>query len=239
MTSPAGLGRPRRWTAGLAWGLWALAMLGLAVVPWIDRLTIRAGRPDLAQFSGVSLVGPVLAMLSAATVGAVLASRRPRHPVGWLLLGFALALTAIGVIAAYVAYGLLARPGALPAAATVARYIPATGAAALALLSLVLLLTPTGSLPSARWRWWAVSTAAPRWPWAWSCRWRPDGWTPSCWWPAVPSATGPWAASCWSSPGSPWSSPPWPWPPGRWWGGSAAPTGSNASSCAGWRWGRP
>src|SRR4030095_1371737 len=98
--------------------LWALAMLGLAVVPWIDRLTIRAGRPDLAQFSGVSLVGPVLAMLSAATVGAVLASRRPRHPVGWLLLGFALALTAIGVIAAYVAYGLLARPGALPATAT-------------------------------------------------------------------------------------------------------------------------
>ena len=48
MTSTAGLGRPRRWPAGLAWALWALAMLGLAAVPWMDRLMIRAGRPDLA-----------------------------------------------------------------------------------------------------------------------------------------------------------------------------------------------
>ena len=160
MTSTAGLGRPRRWLAGLAWGLWALAMLGLAVVPWMDRLMIRAGRSDLAVLVPGNIVGPVLAVLSAATVGAVLASRRPRHPVGWLLLGFALSLTASGVITSYVTYGLLARPGALPAIHLVARYYPATGAAALALLSLVLLLTPTGSLPSARWRWWAVITAA-------------------------------------------------------------------------------
>ena len=160
MTSTAGLGRPRHWLAGLAWVLWALAMLGLAVVPWLDRLMIRAGRPDLVVWVPGSVVGPVVAVLSAATVGALLASRRPRHPVGWLLLGFALSLTATGVIYSYVTYGVLARPGALPAVHLVARYYPATGAAALALLSLVLLLTPTGSLPSARWRWWAVITAA-------------------------------------------------------------------------------
>jgi hypothetical protein len=160
VTSAAGLGRPRRWAAGLAWMLWALAMLGLAVVPWLDSLLRQAGRPDLVALVPGSVVGPVLAMLSAATVGAVLASRRPRHPVGWLLLGFALALTASGVIYSYVTYGLVARPGALPAVHLVARYYPATGAAGLALLSLVLLLTPTGSLPSPRWRWWAVVTAA-------------------------------------------------------------------------------
>ena len=160
MTPTARKTWPRRWPTGLAWALWALAMLGLAVAPWMDRLMIRAGRPDLAVWVPSAVVGPVLAVLSATTVGAVLASRRPRHPVGWLLLGFALSLTASGVITSYVTYGLLARPGALPAAHALARYYPATGAAALALLSLVLLLTPTGSLPSPRWRRWAVITAA-------------------------------------------------------------------------------
>ncbi|MDP9208936.1 MAG: hypothetical protein M3O65_10670, partial [Actinomycetota bacterium] len=128
------LARPHWWPGLAAWVLWALAMLGLAVVPWMDRLMIRAGRPDLVVLVPGSVVGPVLAVLSATTVGAVLASRRPRHPVGWLLLGFALSLTASGVVTSYVIYGLLARPGALPAVHLVARYYPATGAAALALL---------------------------------------------------------------------------------------------------------
>jgi hypothetical protein len=153
--------RPRWWPGVAAWALWALTLLGLAIIAWLDQLSRQAGRPDVTQLGGGLVQGPVLGLMSATTVGAVLASRRPRHPVGWLLLAFGLSLSVGGVAPAYAAYGLLARPGALPAASAVARYWPALTVIALTALSFVLLLTPTGSLPSPRWRWWArVTTAA-------------------------------------------------------------------------------
>jgi hypothetical protein len=84
--------------------------------------------------------------------------------VGWLLLAFGLLVGVSLVAVGYVAYGLLARPGSLPAtgAAVVLVYALNVSGAAVTLLALALLLTPTGSLPSARWRsvaWALVATA--------------------------------------------------------------------------------
>jgi hypothetical protein len=87
VTSTAGLGRPHRRLAGLAWGLWTLAMLCPAPAVWLQYLLGQAGRPDLAVFDAPTM--PVAAAhVGLATVGAVVASRQPRHPVGWLLLAF-------------------------------------------------------------------------------------------------------------------------------------------------------
>ena len=153
MTSTARPARPRPWTAGLAWALWLASLLCLAAVPWLDELLRQAGRADLVQFTFPGVAIPVLAMVSSVTVGAVVAARRPAHPVGWLLLGIALSLTGTAATAQYFVYGLLVRPGALPAARYAVLYQPATAFTALTLIGFVLLLTPTGSLPSPRWRW--------------------------------------------------------------------------------------
>jgi len=69
----------------------------LWVIPWLDQLLRRAGRPDLTQWD----LRPGIRLVSAVTVGAVLAGRRPRHPVGWLLLAQAMSLLVTGAAAQY------------------------------------------------------------------------------------------------------------------------------------------
>jgi hypothetical protein len=151
----------RRWRpAGLAWALWALTLLGLGMTLWLDTLLHQAGYPALAYLLTSGNFTQVVAAVSAATVGALVASRRPRHRVGWLLITLGLSIAVAGLAFSYTRYGLVARPGALPAAGYLAGIANGGVLTYLSCTGFILLLSPTGTLPSARWRWWARITAA-------------------------------------------------------------------------------
>ena len=97
--------------------------------------------------------------------------------MGWLLLGFALLLTVSGVISSYVTYGLVVRPGALPAANLSARVYGPLIYVSLAIIGFVVLLTPTVRPRHGAGAGGDGCPPAP-WPWCWSRpRWRRGRWT--------------------------------------------------------------
>jgi hypothetical protein len=132
----------------LAWSLWALSV-GLMVLSLL-LLVLNHSHPDVHVYD--YWLENTLSAVLYATVGAVVASRRPENAVGWLLCLYGLA-NGIGHFSAQFAiYSLLAQPGSLPggqASAWVASWIlpPIVG-----LQVFSFLLFPTGRLPGRRWR---------------------------------------------------------------------------------------
>ncbi len=142
---------PRVPPPALAALLWLLAPGSLIGAAFSSHALGQHGRADLAGITAAHLVF-VLGMLSASTVGAVLAVRRPEHPVGWLFLALG-SVIAVSVAAdAYALPGVIGRPGSLPWADQVAVIGNASFVPWLVLVALVLHVTPTGRPLTPRWR---------------------------------------------------------------------------------------
>jgi hypothetical protein len=86
------------------------------------------------------------------TVGALIASRRPENPIGWVFCGMGLTLVAAVFFGNYAEYSLVVEPGALPRAETAAWVGNWIWLVALSPLGFFLLLFPDGRPPSRRWR---------------------------------------------------------------------------------------
>jgi hypothetical protein len=92
-------------------------------------------------------------ILAFSTVGALVASRRPENPIGWLFCCGAL-IWGLGELALeYGVYALITTPGALPAGVWAAWFGAwARGMGGFFMVLFLLLLFPTGRLPFQRWR---------------------------------------------------------------------------------------
>jgi signal transduction histidine kinase len=142
----------------LAWSLFtATAALATAqgVLVVTGSVALVDSEAGLSSFPLIT-VGCVL----GALVGALVATRQPRNPIGWLFLAGQLG-TGIGLVSqAYASRvlqdGVLGPPLAGQLATVVASALGASWA--LAVLAAVFLLFPDGSLPSRQWRavLWAI-----------------------------------------------------------------------------------
>src|SRR5207237_69095 len=74
----------------------------------LDPLLPRPFPPPVAvQFA--------LTLMAFPTVGALIASRHPSNPIGWLICGVGVTEALRGTAGSYACYAVLARPGSLPA----------------------------------------------------------------------------------------------------------------------------
>src|SRR5215212_5720892 len=94
-----------------------------------------------------------------STVGAIVASRLPHSPIGWLFCAIAFIFGVAHFTAEYATYSLLAPSRSLPGGEAFAWLNSWVWVGGLGLVVFLDLLFPDGRLPSARWRWFARFTA--------------------------------------------------------------------------------
>ena len=145
----------RRTTTWLAWSLWGLSVTLTALSLLLLVLILsHPGTHIFEWWLGNSLV------VIDVTVGAIVASRRPENPVGWLLCLSGVAVSTSSFCAQYATYALLANPNSLPAGEAMAWIASWLLPIMIGFQVFYLLLFPTGRLPSRRWIWVAWLTVA-------------------------------------------------------------------------------
>ena len=137
-----------------AWSLWALSVVTTATLfaySAIHPLPAKIRESPAEVVIAVAFIG------GFATVGALLGWKRPANPIGWLMCGTALSYTAgdVGQL-------LLLR---FPRTQTLGNWLGWAWLFGIGLVAFVLLLFPTGALPSRRWRpvAWAAAAGLAGW----------------------------------------------------------------------------
>jgi MFS family permease len=134
---------PSRTAAWLAWSICAACVAGT-----IGGIVLAARNRHLDSGQVLAVV-----LLTYPLVGALIAARQPRNPIGWELCALGLCFTLQFSSDPYARYALLTSPGSLPGAVAVALVGGLTFAPIFVLTVVLLPLSfPTGRLLGPRWR---------------------------------------------------------------------------------------
>jgi hypothetical protein len=144
-----------RTASWLAWSLAALSMvMFLASVAFFVLTRAAQAEAPSSLVTSRSIIDLLVSVpfLAFPLVGALIASRRPHNPIGWICLAVGLLWMLLGLFDYYGVYGL-AKPDTVPFPVVIYAlvewlWLPTVGLLAIYLL----LLFPDGRLPSRRWR---------------------------------------------------------------------------------------
>ena len=143
----------------LAWCTW-VAFVAIATAALIFQI-------KNAPSAWLSDAFTSLTLLALATVGSLIASRRPQNPIGWIFCAGALLWVLGSGLVEYAIYALFTAPGSLPAGALLGVFGESiAGIAWFISLTFLLLLFPDGHLLSPRWRplAWLIAALLAAWP---------------------------------------------------------------------------
>jgi hypothetical protein len=133
-------------TRAAAWLAWS----ALAVTTVFSVLVLFMP----SEQNGLEIIVPLAAWaVTSSAVGALIVSRRPGNPVGWLLGAIGFLVGASGFFSQYAFYALVARTGSLPGGGAAAWLATWPIGLALGLFTYLFVLFPEGRLLSPRWRW--------------------------------------------------------------------------------------
>jgi hypothetical protein len=135
-----------------AWLAWSLAGISVAMSAASFALLVLARSVRVPSSSIADDLLFSVSFLAFPVVGAMIASRRPQNPIGWICLADGLLWMLTSMIEDYSLYGL-AVPASVPFpvgifALTAWMWVPAVGLLGIYLL----LLFPDGRLPNRKWR---------------------------------------------------------------------------------------
>jgi signal transduction histidine kinase len=136
----------------LPWAIYGLMLLLLVVT-----LVLTVENDSFETFVAIA----ILMMIGYGTVGALVASRSPGNPLGWLMLLIALGFVLVGLTSELVTYGYVTKPSASVPFLDLAVWLSNWVFFVVFMpIPLILLLFPTGRVHSPRWRWVPTAVVA-------------------------------------------------------------------------------
>ena len=139
-----------------AWGIWALSLAAMTTSLVYNHVHPLPAGVGGSQGNALTGVATLVFIPSFATVGALLAWKRPANPIGWLLSATGLTYSAAAFLQLLVQF---------PRTRVWSHWLGWLWLAGIAFVVFVVLLFPTGTLPSRRWRpvAWAAAVTAGGW----------------------------------------------------------------------------